>query len=559
MLPDSMIRYVSIRQLAVIDTLDLELGPGLTVFTGETGAGKSILVEAVGLLLGERAPSDLVRTGAATATVQAIIETPDGRETILRREVSAQGRSRAFIDDALVTSGALRQLVGDLIDLHGQHEHQSLLNPAAQREALDRFAHLDAERLAVRDAYDAWRSRRDALDAIRLDDRERAARVDLLSYQLSEIDKVDPQPGEDETLAVTRQVLANADRLQRLANESYDILYERDAAVMPSLAQMWKRLDELAALDPQFRPYLDARDGIAAQLDDLAFFLRSYATSFEASPERLQDVETRLAALDRLKRRHGPALADVLKARNEMRTGLAALETSTERAAELQSELEEAAAQYRDAAGRLSAARHEAAPRLATGLCATLAELAMERTRCEFRFSSSEPVPERWTPVGIDDVELYVSPNPGEDLRPLNRIVSGGELSRLMLGMKTLASPDVPGKTLIFDEVDAGIGGKVADRVGARLRRLANDVQVLCITHLPQVAAYARTHVSVSKAVINGRTIATATALSDGARVNELARMMGGDATPEVLEGARSMIAARSTAIPAAKTKQRRK
>jgi DNA repair protein RecN (Recombination protein N) len=553
-----MIRYVSIRQLAVIDTLDLELGPGLTVFTGETGAGKSILVEAVGLLLGGRAPTDLVRTGADTATVQAIIETPDGRETILRREVSAQGRSRAFIDDALVTSGALRQLVGDLVDLHGQHEHQSLLSPAAQRDALDRFAQLDAERLAVRDAHDAWRSRRDALEAIQLDERERAARVDLLSYQLGEIDKIDPKPGEDETLAATRQLLANADRLQRLANESYDALYERDAAVMPSLAQIWRRLDELAALDPQFRPFLDARDGITAQLDDLAFFLRSYSTSLDASPERLQDVETRLAALDRLKRRHGPALADVLTARDEMRAGLAALETSTERAAQLEHELEEAAVRYRDAARRLSAARHEAAPRLAAGLCATLAELAMERTRCEFRFGSSEPPPERWTPVGIDEVELYVSPNPGEDLRPLNRIVSGGELSRLMLAMKTLASPDVPGKTLIFDEVDAGIGGKVADRVGARLRRLADDVQVLCITHLPQVAAYARTHVSVSKSVINGRTVATAAALSDGARVDELARMMGGDPTPAVLEGARSMIAARSSEL-AAKTKQRRK
>lgn len=553
-----MIRYVSIRQLAVIDRLDLELGPGLTVFTGETGAGKSILVEAVGLLLGGRASADLVRTGSPAAHIQAVLETADGRETILRREVSAQGRSRAFVDDVLVTSGVLREAVADLVDLHGQHEHQSLLQADTQLELLDRFAGLDAERASCAARYDQWRTVQDQLDAAQLDDRERTARIDLLTFQLNEIDGVAPQPGEDDELAATRQVLANAERIQQLGRESYEALYEGETAVLAQLDHVWRRVAELAALDPRVEPHLASRDGVHAHLEDLAFFLRSFLTNLDSSPERLQAVEDRLAALERLKRRHGPTLDEVLRHRGEMATALAALETSTERAAQLEQQVAQAADAYGAAARELSKRRREAAPHFTERLGAALGELAMEYTRCEIRFGAEAPSPRSWTANGFDQVEIFLSPNPGEELRPLARIASGGELSRLMLAMKTLASPDVPGKTLIFDEVDAGIGGRVADTVGAKLRRLADDVQVLCITHLPQVAAHAQAHVNISKQVVNARTITTATVLDANARAAELARMMGGEVSTAVLEGARAILAAKAAGASGAGNARRK-
>ncbi|MPZ20945.1 MAG: DNA repair protein RecN [Luteitalea sp.] len=553
-----MIRYVSIRQLAVIDTLDLELGPGLTVFTGETGAGKSILVEAVGLLLGGRASADLVRTGAPAAQIQAVLETADGRETILRREISAQGRSRAFVDDVLVTSTGLREAVADLVDLHGQHAHQSLLQADTQLELLDRFADLAPERASCAARYEVWRALQDQLDAAQLDDRERTARIDLLTFQLDEIDGVAPQRGEDEELAATRQVLANADRIQQLGNESYERLYEGDVAVLAQLDQVWRRVADLAALDRRFEPYVEGRDVVKAHLEDLAFFLRSFLSDLDASPERLQVVEDRLAALERLKRRHGPTLDEVLRHRGEMAAALAALETSTERAAQLQEQVARAADAYQKAARHLSTRRREAASHFTERLTAALGELAMERTRCDIRFGPEVPPSRSWTANGFDQVEIFLSPNPGEELRPLARIASGGELSRIMLAMKTLASPDAPGKTLIFDEVDAGIGGRVADTVGAKLRRLANDVQVLCITHLPQVAAHAQAHVNISKHVVNERTITQATVLDANARAAELARMMGGEVSTAVLEGARAMLAAKSEGKPDAGNARRR-
>ncbi|MGH9160074.1 MAG: DNA repair protein RecN, partial [Vicinamibacteraceae bacterium] len=541
-----MIRYVSIRQLAVIESLDLELGPGLTVFTGETGAGKSILVEAIGLLLGGRASADLVRTGSPAAQIQAVLERTDGRETILRREISAQGRSRAFVDDVLVTTMVLREAVADLVDLHGQHEHQSLLQTNTQLELLDRFAGLEPERAACATRYDEWRTLQDQLDAAQLDDRERTARIDLLTFQLNEIDGVAPQPGEDEELAATRQILANAERIQQLGCESYEALYEGDAAVLAQLDHVWRRVAELAALERRFEPHLEARDVVKAHLEDLAFFLRSFLSDLDSSPERLQTIEDRLAAIERLKRRHGPTLDEVLRHRGDMAAALAALETSTERAAQLQEQMTQAADAYQTAARALSTRRRTAAPDFTERLRAALGELAMEHTRCEMRFGPESPSSRSWTANGFDHVELFLSPNPGEELRPLARIASGGELSRIMLAMKTLASPDVPGKTLIFDEVDAGIGGRVGDTVGAKLRRLADEVQVLCITHLPQVAAHAQAHVNISKHVVNERTITRATVLDANARAAELARMMGGEVSSAVLEGARAILAAKA-------------
>jgi DNA repair protein RecN (Recombination protein N) len=550
-----MIRFLSINHLAVIDRLELEFAPGLNVLTGETGAGKSILVGAVGLLVGGRASADLVRTGEETAAVQAVFEKPDGAELIVRREISAQGRSRAFVDGALVTSAALRDAAGSLVDLHGQHEHQVLLDPTAHLDLLDEFSGLTPDRTAVAGAFREWQQVRDERARLAASEEQKASRAEFLAFQLSEIEKGAPRPGEDDELATTRQVLANADRLQRLCAEAYTALYEGDDAALPALASTWKRVGELAGLDPKFAPYLEARDAIKSQLEDLAFFLRSYSENIDASPARLQEIEDRLALLERLKKKHGPALADVIAKGAALKRELHDIEHATERAAELAAALHRARARYEEVAGALSSRRKAAAKEFARAIEKALADLAMARTRCEVRFA--EPGGEgQWSERGADEAEFYISPNPGEELRPLARIASGGELSRIMLALKTLASTDAPGKTLIFDEVDAGIGGAVADMVGARLRLLGDRFQVLCITHLPQIAAYGSTHYRIEKSVKGGRTSTSVNRLEGGDRENEIARMMGGaDVSAAVLAGAREMIEAKANIRRKAKAK----
>src|SRR5687767_13063593 len=322
-----MLRFLSIRNLAVIDRLEIEFEPGLSVLTGETGAGKSILVGAVGLLAGGRASGDLVRTGEETATVEAIFDTPDGAERIVRREISAHaGRSRAFVDGALATSAALRDLAAPLVDLHGQHEHQVLLDPAAHLDLLDEFAGLTASRAPVAEAFAAWQAVKAERDALVTGEREKASRAEYLAFQLQELDRAAPRAGEDDELAAARQVLANADKLQRLCGDAYTALYDGDDAALPALGTVWRKVVDLASVDPRFVPYLDAREAVKSQLEDLAYFLRSYAADIEASPSRLQEVEDRLAALERLKKKHGPTMADVIATRARLRTDLHEIE-----------------------------------------------------------------------------------------------------------------------------------------------------------------------------------------------------------------------------------------
>ena len=530
-----MLRFLRIQHLAVIDSVEVEFEPGLNVLTGETGAGKSILVEAVGLLLGGRASGDLVRTGEDAASIEAIFES-GGEELLVRREITAQGRSRAFVNGALATAGALKELSSRLIELHGQHEHQTLLDASTHLDVLDNFGGMSQLAAPVAAAYDALHASREELARVRAAARDRDTRQDLITFQLGELDRAALRdPGEDAELAALRQVLASAERVERLCSESYTSLYESDDAILAALGGVWRRVAELASLDPQFKPYLDARDGIKSQLEDLAGFLRKYADNVDASPARLQHVEERLALLERLKRKHGPSLGDVIA----RRVFLAAAET-------------------------LSRERRRAGAAFARALEALVADLAMERTRFEVRFG--EALPESaWSGRGIDAAEFFVSPNPGEELRPLARIVSGGELSRIMLAIKTLTAtsrhgfsdatdrpPSASAPGLIFDEVDAGIGGRVADVVGRKLRTLGSAFQVLCITHLPQIAAYADTHFAIEKRVDRGRTRTTVRRLNEPARVEEVARMLGGEAISDGLRAsAREMLVGRQAGAKA--------
>lgn len=537
-----MLRFLSISRLAIIDALSVEFAPGFNVLTGETGAGKSIVVGAIDLLLGGRASSELVRAGADMASVQAILEVADNKELILRREVSASGRSRAFVDDALVSATSLRELTGPLVDLHGQHDHQQLLDPAEHLRVLDALARADDDVVEVERAWGLLARAREAVEALSMGQREREARLEVARFQLAEIERVAPEAGEDDTLAVERHVLANAERLQRLVAEAYGELYDNDGAVLSRLAQVWRRLDEANALDPHL-DLGETRRLVQPVLEDAAISLRAYLGRLEASPDRLQQVEDRLAAIERLKRRHGPTLDDVLARAAELRHTLATLDASSERIEELRANLTTAEQRYREAARRLSRARADAARRLPPLLERELAELAMERTRCSFPLESDLEQPDRWTARGVDRGELFISANAGEAPRPLARIASGGELSRVMLALKTLASTDAVGKTLVFDEVDAGISGRVADSVGRRLRELGERFQVICITHLPQVAAHATAHFHVSKRPADGRTIAEMTRLDGPARVEELARLLAGrDVTESARATARDML-----------------
>jgi len=552
-----MLRFLRIRNLAVIESVEVEFEPGFNVLTGETGAGKSILVEAVGLLLGARASSDLVRTGETQATIEAIFE--DHREPgagplelIIRREITIQGRSRSFINGALATAVALRDLSRRLVELHGQHEHQALLDPSTHLFLIDEYAGLEEDVAAVASKWSGVRTLREQLDRSRMDAREKSARLDLIAFQLGEIEKAAPKPGEDDELAATKQVLASAERIHRLCEESYSSLYESDGAILSDLGGVWKRVGELATIDPRFAPYVDARDGIKGQLEDLAFFLRSYSDGVDASPERLQQVEDRLALLERLKRKHGPTLQDVIEKGDALRREQAFLSGASEEAGELQRRLDDAADAFLQRARALSRARRSAAVKFAAGIEAMLAELAMARTRFEVRFNASELPPDAWSERGIDQAEFFLSANVGEDVRPLARIVSGGELSRVMLALKAMgaragkaARSGGQSRTLIFDEVDAGIGGRVADVVGTKLRELGGEFQVLCITHLPQIAAKATTHFHIDKRVRGTRTLTSVGRLDEHTRVDEIARMIGGaQVSDAALSTARDLLAA---------------
>jgi len=554
-----MLRFLRITHLAVIERAEVEFEPGFNVLTGETGAGKSILVEAVGLLLGGRASAELVRTGEETATIEAIFESA-GEELIVRREITAQGRSRAFVNGALATATTLRELSARLIELHGQHEHQTLLDPATHIDLVDAFGNLGAYTAAVGAAFDLWRAAAEELSRLKRTLADRDTRRELIAFQLADLDRAGlkpDEPAEDVELAARRTVLASAERVERLCAESYAALYDSDTAVLASLGGVWRRVADLAALDPAFQPYLETKGGIKSQLEDLALFLRRYAEGIDASAAKLQEVEDRLAELDRVKRKYGPTLHECLTRRERLRSELSDLEGGEERVAELAGECAVSKAAFVEASRRLSAERRRVAQTFSRDLEAVAGELAMEQARVDVRFADALPETE-WSERGFDRVEFFVSTNPGEDLRPLVRVVSGGELSRLMLAIKTLTAASRLGWTeaderpgsaaapgLVFDEVDAGIGGRVAEAVGRKLHALGSAFQVLCITHQPQIAALADAHFAIEKRVVAGRTQTSVARLDREARVQEIGRMLGGSVTQGLKASAEELLARR--------------
>ena len=539
-----MIRFLRIENLAIVDELELEFESGLTVLTGETGAGKSVIVGALGLLVGNRATNEMVRTGEDRARVDAIVEDHEGQTLKLRREVSSKGRSRSFIDDKLVPAGELHQVGQGLFDLHGQHDHQALLDRSTHLNLLDTHGGLIAKRQAVAKAYNSWRSIREQLNRSRQTHADKAQRLELLTFQRDQVDGVAPMSDEDSKLESQRTTLVNAERLSKLCEESYDNLYEQDDSIISQLGKVWRDLEELSQLDPEFKRFVDTRDVVESQLEELSFFLRSYKGKIDDSPERLAAVEARLAELEGLKRKYGPSLGDVIRYQETLLEELATLELTDKELEIVEARETESRSEFLGGAEELSLQRRGCATELAGRLRELLAELGIPDARFVTQFSSDELPEEKWSQSGVDEGEFFFSANPGETVRPLARVASGGELSRVMLALKTLAPVDNVGKTLLFDEVDAGVGGKVAAKVGALMERLSSDFQVICVTHLPQIAACGDTHLTVTKIEEAGRTVTRIESLAEEGRVKELAKLMTGQTSASARAGAMDMLEA---------------
>lgn len=554
-----MIKILRINNIALVASLDLELGPGLVLLTGETGAGKSIVIDALGLLLGERASPELIRSGEDRASVEAVFEIEgvaslleerglpaDGDEVVVRREVQAGGKGRATVNGALVPLSLLRDLGPRLAVIHGQHDPQGLLDPQAHLDLLDHFAG-DGGGRPIAEFFRDLRAADAALARLRSDRREAERRREMLEFQASEIEKAGLASGEEDALRVEKARQANAGRLATLSGEAYALLYDDEAAVLGHLGQVFRRVEELAAIDPAFQPFVEAKASLLAPLEDVALRLRDYRETLEVSPGRVDEIESRLAQIERLKKKYGASADEVIAFGERCRRELEALGTPEEQERSLEARRESAAAAYLERARVLSKRRRTAAVELRKRMQAELGQLAMEKTRFDVGFdpadADSATDASRWTERGLEAAEFLLSPNTGEELRPLARIASGGELSRLMLALKSITGHDAPGLTIVFDEVDAGIGGRVAEVVGRKLKAISTRRQVLCVTHLPQIAAFADQHLGVRKRVERGRTITLVEGLSGDGRVEEVARMLGGETiTPAGREHAREML-----------------
>ncbi|MDD5302664.1 MAG: DNA repair protein RecN [Elusimicrobia bacterium] len=535
-----MLRRLKVLNFAVAEKVELELGAGFTALTGETGAGKSILLEALGFLLGARGSSSWLRAGAERLEVEGLIDAGDvpadlrrelgltGKTVELRRELDSTGRTRAMIAGRPAPVAALARVGDHFADFHGQHESRTLLQAASQLELLDRFGGLDAEREALSAAYAAWSGLKARLEASSLSEAERERRADLLRFQIEEIDAARLRIGEDEELEERLPRLKNAERLRVLADTAYGLLYAEEGAALARLLKASRAVSELAKLDPAAGSLHTELEGAHISAGSVARELGAYRDSISADPAALDALISRQDALARLKRKHGLTLADVLAARERLAGELDGLVNADARLETTRKELEKAEAVLSRLADEAHDKRVKAAKRLDAAALKELKVLGLPHAR----FSCSVEMEEgNWSRTGADAVEFLLAPNPGEPPRPVKSAASGGELSRVMLALKTVFAKADRTALLVFDEVDAGIGGEVAHAVGERLAALAKGRQVLCITHLPQVACFAQTHYHAVKDVASGRTRLRVDRLDGEGRLEAVATMLGGKPT----------------------------
>ena len=553
-----MLRTLRVRDLAIIEELELVLEPGLNVITGETGAGKSILLQALDVALGGRPDADLVRTGSEEGAVEALFSgvpaaarerliaagMPAGDnagEILVRRVIARGGRTRAYVNGGLGSLGLLRDLAPHLLQAYGQDEHQALRRVESHRELLDAVGGLGRTLDEMRARHARFVAAREAVAKARADGESAAERAEMLRAQSAELVRAGLVAGEEESLTAERSRLVHAERLAGLATTAEESIYSAEGAVVEILGRALAGVREGARLDSSLNPTRALIEGALAELEEAGSNLGRYARGLTPDPARLEAVEERLAQLARLRRKYAGTVEELIHRRDELTTELARVESGGEHIVELEAVVETARRSGAEWAGRLSVERRRVARDLGRALAGELEALALEGSRFTVRFAETEE--RALGPEGWDEVEFLLSTNAGEEPRSLARVASGGELSRIMLALKTLAAAEEHGASLIFDEVDAGIGGAVAEVVGRKLRQLGRHRQVLCITHLPLIAAFAEHHVVVTKRVENGRTLSTARALSATERVAELARMLGGASlTREVREHAEQLL-----------------
>ena len=535
-----MLTELHIRNFALIDDLRFEIGPGLSVLTGETGAGKSIIVDAMAAALGERTGSEVVRTGAEKCVVEAVFEVADNPQAaeaatdsgcepedgllILSREIARGGRSQCRVNGRPVAASVLREITARLIDLHGQHEHQSLLSVPLHVEILDAWCGGEIADLRgrARSVYEELAAVTAERDRLQTDERERARLLDLYKFQSDEMNAANLQPGEEEELANERNRLANAERLRAGASEICESLGAEGAAV-DMLSRAAASAEKMAQIDPSVAPIAEAVNSALYSAQEAVLAVRDYQDAIDADPSRLEHIEDRLDLIRTLKRKYGDTIEDVLRYGADLAGKIDDLARSEERSQELDSRIDGLREELKAVSDGLTARRNSAAPEFEKAIERELADLAMEKTRFEVSIQPAEA-----GPTGADAVEFLISPNPGEPTKPLSKIASGGEMSRIMLALKSATRrAEVP--VLVFDEIDTGIGGMTAQVLGEKLASLASGCQVLCVTHLPQVASKATAHIAVEKLVTDGRTRVRVKTLDGEERVRELARMLGGD------------------------------
>lgn len=574
-----MLRVLRIENLAVVASAEIEFGPGLNLLTGETGAGKSIVVDALGLVCGERADGDLVRTGEEKGTIEAIFDIPKGfsftalglgiedgdGEIAIRREVLASGRSRAMINGVTVSLSGLKAVGQELVQIHGQHQHHALLDAGFHLSFLDEYAGLRVQAERVRNLFAEAQSADGALAEFRERARQFGRERDALRFQVDEIRKASLRAGEEEELREERSRLRNSERLGELTGEAIALLDgtedDSETAILSRVRSLGKRLDELARLDPAaLREAVSRHAEVLSLLNDWSAELADYSSALDAQPGRIDEVEARLAQLERIRKKYGSSIDEVLIFLSDSEARLAAIEDPESEERRLSALAIGAWSAYSEGARVLSKERRAIAAKLQKAVARELGDLAMAQCRFEVRFLPAEmPAGGSWKEAGLESGEFYLSANPGEELKPLRSVASGGELSRALLALQSLINAH-PSGSVVFDEVDSGIGGAVAEAVGRRLARVARERQVLCVTHLAQVSAFADRHYVVEKHVIRGRTVTEVREVSGRDRVREVARMLAGEVVTGSAERNAEELIARvqspALAAPARKPKE---
>jgi len=559
-----MLTLLKIKNIALIDELAIEFGSGLNLLTGETGSGKSIIVDSLGALAGERLSSDLIKEGSDAAAIEGLFSVNVGddlrtllegsgieidrslqAELIVRRELSLTGKNRIFINGQLVTQNLLKKVGIFLADIHGQGEQASIYDVDTHIGMLDEFAAINYVKAKVEKAFREMTAVRSELFSLEKDSAEKLQLIDMLRFQVNEIKIANLQVGEDIQLEEEKRRLNNVEKLTTLSSEAFSLLYDNQESTVATLEKAERKIKELAEFESQFDEYTDGISSARAVIDDLASTVRDFRARLEFSPERLEVIENRLAEIARLKRKYGESIDAVLEHLRFSEERLQNIESAEFRENELKKKFSEVRDEYLIVSGKLHDARVKAAKHFEKQVEENLKAVALEKARFEVRIESHEADDNSFSANGFDDVEFYFSANPGESPKPLAKVASGGEASRVMLILKTTAKGDMYQKTAVFDEIDIGIGGRVAESVGRKLKDLAATQQVLCVTHHPQIASLADRHFIVEKEVTKGRTIVRTRELTSTEKIEEIARMLAGESiTDAARENAKSMLAA---------------